>query len=668
MKKNINLLKNFKLKNLSIAKKETIKIFSSGFLYLFIVIMFLISAVGYVNNQKKLILNQHQKNLRIVLESRAAEINKWFDKNLSALDKISDNPALKLYMTSIINNGTSIHDMEKAYLNSLIEHTAITLNYFPEILPKINAGNENLKANQGLALINKQGEIIVSTTNMPDLTLSLIQNLKRSVTKNAIEDVYINENGVPVIGFIVPITKIQTDLGNSKNTIGYILGIKKAEELYDMLNQPGDTLKTAKNYLIRRSGNSIEYISPLENTPLMQNISVNTDIASVKLSLNPDNFGIFYNINDTQVLGTAKRIEKTKWILIRTVDRYEALEKADNRLLAMLIILILVILGTAFAFIAVWRHGASVRAAEALSKYKKSTAKLEEYIEFLHVIANAQSDEIMVLDKYNKFVFVDKQFMQRANLEYKNIINKPMAHILGPELTKRFCDLNVKTREMKKPVIKIHKLEENGQIKIYKSYHIPLANDNVLMTLHDLTDIMKERDNHEQIMEKIIEILVNHICKNNKCEIKAKYNKEITEIICKELNLAENDTQTAKLISLLADFRKDKNIINSIKEIDFGLPVIKALNEIDERWDGKGKNKLSKEKILISARIVTIASNFVNEIMTIKNKKDEQEVRNIMHNIIVKSDKEYDPKIVSAFMNYLNNKDGLNKIIKLFSK
>ena len=76
-------------------------------------------------------------------------------------------------------------------------------------------------------------------------------------------DVYLDAAGRPAMAFAIPVFAVQGNR-DAASQIGTVVGVKEVgDELFPLLHQPGETGETALAALVRRSGEAIQYLSPL---------------------------------------------------------------------------------------------------------------------------------------------------------------------------------------------------------------------------------------------------------------------------------------------------------------------------------------------------------------------------------------------------------------------
>src|SRR5262249_22746163 len=150
--------------------------------------------------------------------------------------------------------------------------------------------------------------------------------------------------------------------------VGFILGVREVRDLYPLLSRPATTERSGETLLVRKVGNEIEYLSPLADgtPPLGKKLAATTaGLAEAALAEARSGFLLARDYRGNAVLALGRPIAGAPWVLIHKIDRTEALVDSDDRLTRLMYGMVLIVAVVSFALFAVWRHGASVRAATA---------------------------------------------------------------------------------------------------------------------------------------------------------------------------------------------------------------------------------------------------------------------------------------------------------------
>lgn len=328
--------------------------------------------------------------------------------------------------------------------------------------------------------------------------------------------------------------------------------------------------------------------------------------------------------------------------------------------------------------------------AQAHDYLERSTIHLQEqkkYIAFLHTVADSMTDDILVLDKEGHYRFANKSALTHYQHTQEDVFGKTLYQVMGSYAAKPLLELNQAAAKQNKIIIAKHQIEENGITHVIRSTHVPMPNHEILITLHDLTDVvgMHEKNEHSlyQLMQTLVSLLA---CHDPYAAKHAQYTADVCEALIQEMGfddaMRKTTVMAANLITIynllipenilskpstLTKEEKDlitQSILQSndiLDHIDFGLPVIETLRQRLERWDGKGiPRHLTGARILMSSRILSVANAFV-ALVSPRVYREPKPFAEALNIILLGSERQYDPKVVAALMNYVNNRDGMTK-------
>lgn len=398
-----------------------------------VAIVVLLSIIGagvffsfrFVEDEKLRTLNEWQIRLGIVADSRVADVNKWLEANFDAIAEITQNASLQLYMTELtFAEGDSSEIVDEAaqvgYLRNFLVAVADSKGFSPSAPVQETNSNVEPLGVAGIALVDVDGKPIVATPAMPAMGSGLrIAMAKALDGEPSIVDMYKGATNLPTMGFALPVYGIQGDGGGQG--IGVAIGVKNVgEDLFETLKQPGDTSLTTETYLVRKTGNTVEYLSPLRDgaAPLKRSMAFDTpDLAAAFALENPGGFAVLRDYAGDEVLAVSRAIADIPWVLVRKISRKEALSASETRLQTILVVFILIIIGITVAMIAVWRHGTSLRAAAAAEKYRIAAERFENVSKFMRVITNSQSTNIVAVDGTTTYTFANEPAAKEGGMK-----------------------------------------------------------------------------------------------------------------------------------------------------------------------------------------------------------------------------------------------------------
>lgn len=697
--------------------------------FVFIGVFLMLSAVGasifgafkFVEDERARSLQEWQIRLGIVADSRSSAINDWQDENFKVMRELAENASLQLYMSEIANANapaepgldddpfaTSDGAAETTYLRNILTATAERTGFKPPVEAAEVSANIERAGVAGLGLVDVEGLPVASSPGMPpmigrlkDAALAALQG------EPAMIDIYIGASNLPTIGFALPVYGIQDD-GSGAKAIGAVVGIKIVDErLYAKLVQPGQLSESSETYLVRKQGITAEYLSPLTDgtPPLKRSLAMDTPNLAAAYALNaPGGFAIKRDYLGEEVLMTSRPISGVPWVLVRKINRAEALAETETRLTTLLTVFILIIVGVTIAVFAVWRHGSSLRATQAAQNFKVSSERFENLSKFMNLISNAHPAGIVAVNGNTVYTYANEPAANEAGIPVEDMIGKTMAAVMGPIKAQVYTDINDKIlkrfaeikdrdqcRQMHINTFGDDDDEDAEDLKVIKSDHIPLRGDRdhppgVLMILEDITELTRERRRSEKMLRQLIDTLVSVVDRRD--PFSANHSSHVAEVakaIAEEMGEEEVTAKAVDIAGSLMNLGKifippelltktgdltpeeRQTLMSSylvsvdlLKDVTFEGPVVDTIRDMGETWDGHGPLGKAGEDILHTARILAVANAFVG-MASARAYRDAMPFEKVSDILLSDTGSKFDRKPVSALINYLENRGGKEK-------
>jgi len=267
-------------------------------------------------------LHQWQVRLGIVAASRAQAVLEWRDLQFKTLTGLADNLSLQLYLTELTlaggqSGGVTDQSAQAEYLGNLLLVTADQSGFAnPVTGPEVQANVQRIGV-AGLALLDKKGEILVTTPGTPPLDSRLRDFVRATkLGTRGVLDIYLGPSGQATIAFLQPIFAVQGE-NRPADQVGGVLGIRiVGDGLFGRLIQPGETQKTGQTYLVRKTGATVEYLSPLADgsKPLQRSLALDTPhLAAAALLRQTGGFGTYANYQGHQVIAVVTAVVYGVW-------------------------------------------------------------------------------------------------------------------------------------------------------------------------------------------------------------------------------------------------------------------------------------------------------------------------------------------------------------------
>jgi PAS domain S-box-containing protein len=655
-------------------------------------------AITFVADERARALQQWQVRLGIVADSRSGDVAQWLDQQFATLRTLSQNASLQLYVSGLTATAgvKDTEAVEGGYLRNLLIATA-QRDGFIASRPKqqINA-NVASTGTAGLVILDANGRPLVGTPGMPALPPEFRAAMAQTVAgRPGLVDMQLGSQGLPVIGFVAPIYSIEGDAGITPS-IGFIAGQKEVgADLFERLTQPGDISETAETYLIRRNGDEVTYLTPLADgsEPLRRSLSLTTpDLADGFAIQHPGEFGQLRDYRSHDVLFISRAIAGSPWVLVRKIDRSEALGDSDHRLTVILTVLMVGVGGAIALSLALWRQGTSVRLAKAVSRNNAIMRRMQETAEFLQLVSDAQPTAIATVDQDGRYTFANQKAAEEVGSTSAALIGKTIGEVLGPYKANLYNEFNLSSLKTDRAISETHKFDGNPP-RIVRADHIPLKEDGqptgVLMIEQDVTDLFRERDRAAKTLEGLVTTLVGLL--DSRVPFSSNHSLRValvSKATAAEMGANETEIRTAEVTGNLINLGKllvpheiltktsglndderelvRRSLLDTAKMlegVDFDIPVAQALSQTQERWDGQGyPSGLKGNEIILPARVVSLANSFVS-LTSARSFRAAMSFEQACDILLKEADTQYDRRAVAALMNYLFNRGGVEKLM-----
>lgn len=669
-------------------------------------ILVLIAIIGlflvriFVDNEREQAKTEWRTRMGIVADSRAADINRWFDEQFGDLQGIAGNQAVQVYLQQIAQLSTDPTQADqveglKEYLRNIITVTADRAGFTVKVQADLSV-NETQPVLGGILIVDEKGNVLASSPNAPTYDGEL-KAFASGVApgQKAVSDLYLNDKNVPSLRFVVPILAQQSE-GSGTEQVGRIIGVKQvADDLFGRLAQPGETTQTGRSVLVQLKDNKLTYLSPINDqqhpiAPLSSPLGIDaTDYDVVFGVQNPGSFATDKkDYQGVPVLVTSRALSAVPWVLVYTVSYEEALGAAEARFKTLTAVLFLTVGLIAVIIAAVWYYGSSRRASQAAYQFNQMAQKFQEQSDLLQLVTDSQPTSIFILDKDDKYRFANRQAAKDAGIAAGEMVGKPIANVLGPAAAKRVIRLNHQAMEENRTVTEYGPVEIGGKQKMVQSEHIPLKGtaggvSGVLSVEDDITDFVNERERRARNLNQLVKTLVDVVDKRD--PFAAQHSARVAQVaraVAKEMNLSDVEIETAEIAGNLLNLGKilipeavlkktegltdeERGMIRNsimtsaelIKGIEFDGPVVETLQQAQANFDGTGNPPLKGDEIVVTARVIAVANAFIGMISD-RAFRQALSIDQAIEALMKGMGKGFDRRVVAALINYLDNHGG----------
>ncbi len=651
-------------------------------------------SLHYVEGERTRDMIDWQTRLGLIADGRAAAVGEWLTRQGETVDGLARNPTIEIYLTELsLAGGDRTRVTEEAaqseFMRILLVATAERAGFTGQAIGPNVPANVQRQGVAGLAVLDPDARPVVATPDFPALDARLRGLIARARQgQRAVEDIYPGAGGRPSMAFAAPIAAIQADPGSAP--VGYVLGVREVANLYAVLNRPATAERSGETLLVRRADGQIDYLSPLADgsAPLTKRLAADTaGLVDAALVGQGAGFALGRDYRGIPVLAVSRPVAGVPWLLVHKVDRAEALADSDARLSRLLWTLVLLVVAVSIALFAVWRHGASQRAASAAAQFRDVAGKFEQQGKLLRLVTDSQPAEIFIADPAGKVRFANRVVADRTGVGADDLAGKALGAIFGPAEAKRYEDLNKVALAEDKPRAVTQRIERDGATRVVHTEHIPLAGEGaptgVLVVESDITQAILEREKRERTLAQVVRTLVAAVDRRD--PFAAQHSTRVAQLarrIAGEMGLDDMLAETAEIAGNLMNIGKllvpsqlltragklsdeeHKQIRDSLYQgadllqgIEFPGPVVDTLHQSLERWDGKGPKGLAGEAILPTARIVAVANAFV-ALISSRAHRAGRSVDEALAILQGEAGTAYDRRVVTALANDMENRGG----------
>jgi HD-GYP domain-containing protein (c-di-GMP phosphodiesterase class II) len=646
---------------------------------------------SYAQKEKERDLRTWETLLGAVADNRTQNISQWLDAQSSVVQELANNASVRFYLTQVTATpaGATMSEQpaQVAYLRNLLEATAERSHFSGSAGAARLPANVELAADAGLVIVDREGRTVAETAGLrtdDTLRATLLEAIKTG--KPVLQDFYTNGRGEIVLGFAVPIFHVQS----GSAPLGAVAGIKRArDELFPLLSRKGTLTSADETVLVRREADAVSFITPLaDGTPaLRKRLSLaDSSLAEAHALTQPGTFGLKRDYSGREVLMTSRAVTQAPWVLVQKVDASEALRESREHQRFLLTTLLLAALGAAAAFIAAWRHGASVKERSIAADLRAKSRELTQQSTLLQKVIDGTPDLIFTVAK-NHLQFCNSALGNMVGETPLQLPGKTLSSIFGPAAAQPIEGMIQEALTQSKGASRMLELEIGDKRQIYYFTAIPIASDDsnnhtVLCICRNMTVEQEAQAKRQSLMKQLVATLTRAVDLHDPfCAEHSTRTALVAVAIGKELGLDAEMIETLDMASRLANVGKmflprelltklepltpaDQTLLQThvqhsvdlLKGLDFDGPVTTIIVQKNEHVDGSGyPNGLKEEELLLPSRILAVANTFV-AMVSARAYRAGSPLKETLDQLLGEAGTRYDRHVVAALFHVAENR------------
>ena len=640
---------------------------------------------------------QHWKiTLGALAETQADAIEQWMAAQGAKLAELARNPSLQMYTQHLSHATPPGHapdeSVQLAYLRNLIHSTGEKNGFFDD-QPSDSPIRADIAfhAQHGLALMDRNLNLLAATPGVspPDAALRTALAAAMQEGTPRLHDYRVSEDGQAVLGFLVPVLALRKQ-SDRPEVVGCLHAFKSGEQTpIGLVQASRQAFETTTAYLTRKDGNDVVLLSPVKDgaKSMGRRFSItDADLAPVRATLNPGQFGRLPDQAGKDVLFTSREVGRTPWILVQQIDSAEALRDMNTRQGYLVVLFSGALLLTIALLAAAWWYGDSLRQQKTADELKRQTEILIAKSNLLDAISNNSADLILLLGRDNRILFGNAALGSLVGMEEPTFGGKSLATLFGPDPAAVLQAAVDSARRIGKTVTQACQMDLGGRSLVIHGNFTPIVYESdsaetVLITLHDVTQIQNAQRRQASLMRQLIGALMraidlhdpysaNHSSRTARIALKIAEHLNVRPELCAALETAASLCNIGKLFipkDILTKTeplnREEQNFVRKetlfaseiLAGIDFDGPVLEIIVHKHEYLDGSGYPQgLKGDHLILPARILTTANDFV-AMITPRAYRNRFEVKDAIATLLQAADTRYDRKVIAALFHVAEN-------------
>jgi len=654
---------------------------------------FLISA--YVQKERQRDLDDWSIRLGLLAETRVEAIEQWLQSLAQPLAELANNASLQLYLWQLSQREDSEAADEAAqlgFLRNLILATAERAAFSPAQQEPALPANLPRRHASGLALLDLQRHLVVSTSGMPEVGTAFNQAIDQALQsgKTSYSRLTLDSHDRVLLGIAVPVPKVLGAQGNGTHS-GVILAVQSAEQkLYPLLKSGVPLTASDESLLVEREANQVVYLSPTRDggVPTRKSLPLDRErLAAAAAIAQPGGFGQFGNYAGEDVLATSRPLRSLPWVLLQQVDAKLALLESNRHRRFLITSFSLLLFFIAATLVAAWRHGSSVRALHDAHELRAKTLELQKQTELLHAVTDNTEAYVVLMDDQQRVLFANARLARATATAPQELTGNTLAAIIGPANVEPLADAMDKLYRDDIPQHCTRQMVIGGEEKTLQCSLVPVNRvgaryNAMLLVLQDITELQRAQQKHATLLRKLIATLMHVVDLHDPHS--AHHSARLVEVadaIGRELRLGEAERRTLDMAASLANLGKifvprevltktaplsaaEQELVQHhvqfgvelLEELEFDGPVLDTIKQKQEHLDGSGyPHQLSGEQILLTARILAVANAFV-ALVSPRAYRDGISTEAALDRLLKEAGSKYDRHVVAALFHVAENR------------
>lgn len=639
-----------------------------------------------INMAETALKQEVERRLQFAAQEKAGGLSLWFNSLQSQANRLIGADLFRLFASEVNELGSDIAPLLKASDEGAsgsddMSQLASQLPLMRNLLQEFVSYSGFLSGR----LTNTDGQTYLSTEVTPaPLSLEQQQAVKNTIAKGEIGILPVRKtsNGL-VLDLVVPIFAPQYVENRSEQAVATLmLSVMATSRL-------GETIESTKN----GAAFGTTRIFQITDGFLQDLLPLSGEVRNVPAWKLGAQSTLPFEIREGvavpgEVYGLGVKVPELPWMVVQEVPVESALKPfwgKRNEILVWAGISVVVVL---LALLAVWWWlvGRSARSVntELLHLYQVSTQQKQ----LLDGINSAVADGIVLTDRGGMVQYANQAFARMVGRSDEELVGMDCAAIFGYDTALRLYKQLDIAMQTETPFMFRDVLWLQSRKFHYEVTCSPYRNETGVVTgavsvFRDISQLVEAQERNQRMIRQTIAAFTHAVeAVDPYLGGQSSYMAALGASLVRELGLGEEDESTVRTAASLSQIGKmqlprdlltkpgaftpeerqmmERHVeyaLETLKNINFELPVLEAISQMNEFMDGTGyPEKLHGEEIGIHGRILAVANTFCALVRprSYRNAKSVEAALNILE----AESARYDQRVVRALREFLKTPAG----------
>ncbi|MBQ4133564.1 MAG: PAS domain-containing protein [Desulfovibrionaceae bacterium] len=546
-------------------------------------------------------------------------------------------------------------------------------------------------------IVNSRGETyIASETGVPRLTREQMKRVSAALDsgKTVFSNVYLTPHGL-VMDMFMPIFPPQADDGSDQAVSVLVLSRIVTPRLSEFVKSSPTDLRDMRSYLVQAGENNrLELMRPGMGVDSLG--ALPPDI--LQNSEKQMKFARRTGVNGEEVYSMGVKIPHMNWWLIEEVNYEEVRTELNAYISTAIGLTVMASLVLILTIIVLWWRLVGNEHRETAMRVQNLLSQIEEQKQLLDAINSTISDLISLTDDKGVIQYANLAFAEAVGRDVKQVVGLDIPALFGFDTGKRLIASDHQVLMSGEALTVRETIWLQSQKHHFEIVKAPLSGvagrqaRGIVSVYRDISELVEAQERSQKVVRQTIDALVRTIEEGDPYLAgHSRFMSVLSSQIARAMNLTEISAATVEEAANLSQIGKmfvpqeilnkpgalteeEKMIMEShaehsrrvLQNIEFDLPIVDAIYEMNERLDGTGyPRRLKGEEIGVNARILAVTNAFTAMVRP-RSYRQALPVNEVVE-ILRRQSAAYDQEVVDALERLLSTPAG-ERLMNTLSK